>query len=691
MSADFLRPRRMTITLPGLPPPGVIWRRDMDDGHSKRRQGGGCLARNGTILLEDTSRCTVHVAIVRSEVYTTGPPQSTMLRRRRAGGLHSKTKGSPWDSCPKHSLRANQDTLTKLELNKSYVCVPFATWCTRYMTPPEERGPMRDIHTKCMPNHRPLIDFYTIVHMTAESSTEVVELANFSGPLAISKDRRELPISFNKISKDNEGETFGVGAAAGYSLDRSQSAVFRGDSLQAGKPCCGVKFVGVVGGRGIVGSSRAVAHAQRIPPGSAHEGMVDGRIIFLKHSIVCFALCTSHNWDPDQHLSYSERFPLTPHPLLRPKFLPLLHTLNSQLSTTRLPHRRNSFDSRRGRSRIFASQNHAGRCHCLAGFLGDLPFPRPFAPVLRHTHLISPSSALKTSMSRVPSPRNLATESPIERREHCTPVLSPAHSGDSALDERDSVVPNRSRSSRPQAWKNNTDGEAVTHWTRVRENLSSIPGPVVLFTVFRGIPKIAPGEWVPNKGHDRFLPIPSAIPLTCATFTASNDLAVDAYISGRRRRRVLPARTAFELQWRETTTRDEEIRLRILRGLIRGAGLTNPFCVLIQRGVAERGIFQIYSVAALLELCRLCPSDCMTGRGESLNYDRASSRAVGCPGVLSSCTSRQAEGLGGEIVAYDTTPPPTATPPPPPASSSHCELCINVPAARYERGPPAAS
>ncbi|KAJ8883069.1 hypothetical protein PR048_014908 [Dryococelus australis] len=55
--------------------------------------------------------------------------------------------------------------------------------------------------------------------------------------------------------------------------------------------------------------------------------------------------------------------------------------------TTRLPSTRNGFDSRRGRSRIFARVNHAGRCRWSAGFLGDLPFSSPCIPMLLHTHL----------------------------------------------------------------------------------------------------------------------------------------------------------------------------------------------------------------------------------------------------------------------------------------------------------------
>ncbi|KAJ8887515.1 hypothetical protein PR048_013731 [Dryococelus australis] len=50
--------------------------------------------------------------------------------------------------------------------------------------------------------------------------------------------------------------------------------------------------------------------------------------------------------------------------------------------------------------RIFASGNHAGRCLWLTGFLGDLPFPTPLHSGAAPISLQSPSSALKTAMTR---------------------------------------------------------------------------------------------------------------------------------------------------------------------------------------------------------------------------------------------------------------------------------------------------
>ncbi|KAJ8869325.1 hypothetical protein PR048_030900 [Dryococelus australis] len=59
------------------------------------------------------------------------------------------------------------------------------------------------------------------------------------------------------------------------------------------------------------------------------------------------------------------------------------------------------FESRRGRSRISARGSRAGRCRRSAGFLSDFPLPRPLIPAFLHTHLVSPSSALKTLMLRL--------------------------------------------------------------------------------------------------------------------------------------------------------------------------------------------------------------------------------------------------------------------------------------------------
>ncbi|KAJ8877986.1 hypothetical protein PR048_022449 [Dryococelus australis] len=44
---------------------------------------------------------------------------------------------------------------------------------------------------------------------------------------------------------------------------------------------------------------------------------------------------------------------------------------------------------------IFASGNRDGRCYLSAGFLGGIPFPRPYITALLHTQLASHSSALK--------------------------------------------------------------------------------------------------------------------------------------------------------------------------------------------------------------------------------------------------------------------------------------------------------
>ncbi|KAJ8888264.1 hypothetical protein PR048_007751 [Dryococelus australis] len=71
----------------------------------------------------------------------------------------------------------------------------------------------------------------------------------------------------------------------------------------------------------------------------------------------------------------------------------------------------------------------------------------------------------------------------------------------------------------------------VTHWTRIREDSGSIPGPAILISmVFRNHSRRMLG-WVLNNGHGRFLLNPSPIPLRCATCTVSDDLAVGETLS----------------------------------------------------------------------------------------------------------------------------------------------------------------
>ncbi|KAJ8866479.1 hypothetical protein PR048_032322 [Dryococelus australis] len=58
----------------------------------------------------------------------------------------------------------------------------------------------------------------------------------------------------------------------------------------------------------------------------------------------------------------------------------------------------------------------------------------------------------------------------------------------------------------------------VTHWTRIREDPGSIPGPAILISVFPNHSRRMLG-WVPDKGNGRFLPNPSTIPFPYATCT----------------------------------------------------------------------------------------------------------------------------------------------------------------------------
>ncbi|KAJ8874898.1 hypothetical protein PR048_022788, partial [Dryococelus australis] len=72
-----------------------------------------------------------------------------------------------------------------------------------------------------------------------------------------------------------------------------------------------------------------------------------------------------------------------------------LKTTMSRAAQISPPHynARTEFDSRRGRSRIFARGDRPGLCRWLVGFLGDLPFPLPFhsivAPYLDNLHRLS--------------------------------------------------------------------------------------------------------------------------------------------------------------------------------------------------------------------------------------------------------------------------------------------------------------
>ncbi|KAJ8895578.1 hypothetical protein PR048_000914 [Dryococelus australis] len=75
------------------------------------------------------------------------------------------------------------------------------------------------------------------------------------------------------------------------------------------------------------------------------------------------------------------------------------HCATAAPFNARIPPGRTRFNLRPGHSRIFASGNRAERCRWSAGFLGDFPIPpSPCVVALLHTHIISPSSALKTSI-----------------------------------------------------------------------------------------------------------------------------------------------------------------------------------------------------------------------------------------------------------------------------------------------------
>ncbi|KAJ8869745.1 hypothetical protein PR048_028753 [Dryococelus australis] len=75
-------------------------------------------------------------------------------------------------------------------------------------------------------------------------------------------------------------------------------------------------------------------------------------------------------------------------------------TGGSNTHTARLPPRRTGFNPRPGHSRIFACGNRAGWCRWSVGFRSDPPPPSSLHSSTLYSHLISPSSALKTSLLR---------------------------------------------------------------------------------------------------------------------------------------------------------------------------------------------------------------------------------------------------------------------------------------------------
>ncbi|KAJ8873468.1 hypothetical protein PR048_024286 [Dryococelus australis] len=92
------------------------------------------------------------------------------------------------------------------------------------------------------------------------------------------------------------------------------------------------------------------------------------------------------------------------------------------------PTKANRVQSPAGSLRIFASGNRTGQCCWSVGFLGISRFPRPCIPALLHSHLLSPSSALKTSLLRAaqisplhfPKLRQANCVHPSLCEEHCS-------------------------------------------------------------------------------------------------------------------------------------------------------------------------------------------------------------------------------------------------------------------------------
>ncbi|KAJ8872287.1 hypothetical protein PR048_025889 [Dryococelus australis] len=84
----------------------------------------------------------------------------------------------------------------------------------------------------------------------------------------------------------------------------------------------------------------------------------------------------------------------------------------------------------------------------------------------------------------------------------------------------------RARQIKAYTFHTERGGAVVTHWISVRENPGSITGPAILTLAFHGFPK----SLQPNAGHGSITKaITDSFPISlpCATYTVSNDLAVD--------------------------------------------------------------------------------------------------------------------------------------------------------------------
>ncbi|KAJ8880250.1 hypothetical protein PR048_016716 [Dryococelus australis] len=149
----------------------------------------------------------------------------------------------------------------------------------------------------------------------------------------------------------------------------------------------------------------------------------------------------------------------------------------------------------------------------VGGFSRGSPFPHICIPVLLHTRITSPSSALKTSMLRA---AQISLHSTLDLRDTMTrdlkepsgdPLL-PLHFPQTELQNSDptctitvslDVIWHRGRNSTNSLGKlyiiseSKQEVAVINHYTRIRRNAGSIPSPVILID-FPWFPGTTPGE-----------------------------------------------------------------------------------------------------------------------------------------------------------------------------------------------------
>ncbi|KAJ8894431.1 hypothetical protein PR048_007085 [Dryococelus australis] len=119
---------------------------------------------------------------------------------------------------------------------------------------------------------------------------------------------------------------------------------------------------------------------------------------------------------------------------------------------------------RRGRFRIFACENRGGR----RVFSGILRICRPFIPALRHSHLASPSSALKTSMA------SLKAHAPTGISDYFAAARARYKLGSPLVDDRPIMNAVKYRIVSGMVWNNRTMVSSNTDTSRISDSAVSM-------------------------------------------------------------------------------------------------------------------------------------------------------------------------------------------------------------------------